>query len=156
MCSSDLNFSTTSSGSRIEFWNTKTGANTLVKIATFNSEDVIFSGDVIPQKGIVYTQNTISGNVTSVTLDMANNATYKLSCNAPITITPSGFKPGKICEVWLTHYGNSNDAITHGCPSLNATKSGTSFNVNTSTLIHLKYYSTDGDLANTYVSITNG
>ena len=86
----------------------------------------------------------------------ANNATYKLSCNAPITITPTGFKPGKICEVWLTHYGNNNDAITHGCSALNSTKTGTSFNVNTSTLIHLKYYSTDGDLANTYVSITNG
>ena len=31
-----------------------------------------------------------------------------------------------------------------------------SFNVNTPTLIHMKYYSIDGDLANTYVSITNG
>ena len=149
------NFTTSNTGSRIEMWNSVVGSNTLIKIATFNSSDVVFSGDVIPQKGIVYTPNTISGNVTSFTLDMANNATYKLSCNSALTITPSGFKPGKICEVWLTHYGNNNDAINTGLAALNSTK-GTSFNVNVPALIHLRYYSINGDLANTYVSVTYG
>lgn len=149
-------YTTANNGSKIEFWNTREKTNTLVKIATFNADSASFTGVVNPLKGFIYTPNTVSSNVTSVTIDMANNAMYKISCNSPITITPSGFTAGKVTEVWLTHYGNNNDAITHGCSALNSTKGSTSFNVNVPTLVYLRYFSVDGDLANTYVSINYG
>ena len=150
------NHSDTSKGSRIEFWNTANNTNTITKIATFNANEVSFAGTVNPQKGFIYSPNTVSSNVTSYSIDMANNSVYKISCNNALNLSVTGFQSGKVTEVWLTHYGNNNDAITHGCVSGNATKTGTSFNVNIPTLVYLRYFSVGSDLANTYVSINYG
>ena len=150
------NYTTANNGSRIEFWNTPLKSNVITKIASFNGESAEFTGVVNPQKGFIYNPNVINGNITSLNLDMANNSIYKVSCNTNLNITVSGFQAGKVTEVWLTHFGNNNDTITHGCNAGNATKSGTSFNVNIPTLVYLRYFSVDGDLANTYVSINYG
>ena len=150
------NYTTANNGSRIEFWNTPVGSNTINKIATFNGNSAEFSGVISPQKGIIYTPNVISSNVSTLNIDVSNNSIYKVSCNTDFSISLNKFQAGKIVEVWLTHHGNNNDTITHGCIAGNATKAGTTFNVNVPTLIYLKYFSVDGDLANTYVSINYG
>jgi hypothetical protein len=149
-------YTDTAKGSQIQFWNTATNSNTLNNIASFNAESATFSGIVYAQKGFIYTPNTVSSNVSTYNLDVANNSVYELRCNSALTLSLSGFQKGKIVDVWLTHYGNNNNAITHGCLATKATKPGTSFNVNVPTVIYLKYYCSGTDLANTFVSITYG
>lgn len=150
------NFTDTTRATQIQFYTTVAGTNVQSQIATFNGASAVFNGVVNPQKGLVLTPNVISGNVSSLGIDVSNNSIYKVSCNGPLTISLNNYQAGKIVEVWLTHYGNNNDAITHGCLAGNATKSGTSFNVNVPTLVYMKYLSVDGDQANTYVSINYG
>ena len=151
------NYSDANTGSRIEFWNSKNGSNTLVKIASFNAEDVVFTGEVYPQKGFIYTPNVISSNVTTFNIDIANNSLYKISCNASLTLSLSGFKSGKVVEVWLTNQATGGtQSITHGCSSLNSSINSTSFTIPTTSSAYLRYFSIDSDLANTYVSIQHG
>jgi len=140
-------------GSRIEMWNIPNGSNTLNRIATFNGESVVFTGVVNPQKGLILTPNVISGSTTTLNIDIANNSLYKCSSSTGLTVNLSGFQYGKVVELWFVNTGGSTQTVTHGCFANNSTINSTSFSMPASSSAYLRYFSIDGDLANTYVSI---
>lgn len=147
----------TARGTRLEMWNTPIGSNTLTNIANFNGTSVVFTGEVNPQKGLVLTPNVLSGITTTLNIDIANNSLYYFKTNATTTINLSGFKTGKIVEVWLTNIdtgGGSNHTITHGCYANNSTIGATSFTLTSLHSAYIKYFSIDGDLANTFCQVT--
>ena len=147
----------TARGTRLEMWNTPIGSNTLTNIANFNGTSVIFTGEVNPQKGLVLTPNVLSGITTTLNIDIANNSLYYFKTNATTTINLSGYKTGKIVEVWLTNSdtgAGSNHTITHGCLANNSTIGATSFTLTSLHSAYIKYFSIDGDLANTFCQVT--
>lgn len=147
----------TARGTRLEMWNTPIGSNTLTNIANFNGTSVVFTGEVNPQKGLVLTPNVLSGITTTLNIDIANNSLYKFVTNATTTINLSGYKTGKIVEVWLTNTdtgGGSNHTITHGCYANNSTIGATSFTLTSLHSAYIKYFSIDGDIANTFCQVT--
>jgi hypothetical protein len=144
-------------GSQIQFWNCPIGSNTLQQIATFNGDSVHFSGVVNPQKGLLLSPNVLSGITTTLNIDIANNSLYRFVTNATTTINLSGFQTGKIVEVWLTNTdtgGGSNHTITHGCLANNSTIGATSFTLTSLHSAYIKYFSIDGDQANTFCQVT--
>ena len=151
------NYTDAARGSQIQFWNVPVGSNTLTQIATFNGTSVTFTGEVNPQKGFVYTPNVLSGLTTTLNIDIANNSLYYFKTNATTTINLSGYKTGKIVEVWLTNTDTgpgSNHTITHGCYANNSTIGATSFTLTSLHSAYIKYFSIDGDLANTFCQVT--
>lgn len=140
-------------GSRIEMWNIPNGSNTLNRIATFNGNSVEFTGVVEPKKGFILTPNVISGSTTTLNIDIANNSLYKCSSGTGLTVNLSGFQYGKVVELWFTNTAGTNQTVTHGCSALNSTINNTSFTIPGTSSAYLKYFSIDGDLANTFVAI---
>lgn len=147
------NYTDTAKGSRIEFWNVPIGSNTLTKIATFNGDSVDFTGAVKPEKGFVYSPN-VRSTITTFTLDFNRDSLIKFDVNADATITLSNYVYGKVVEVWITNSAAQNKTITHGCLANNSTSKLTTFTIGANACAHLKYFSIDGDQANTFVSIT--
>ena len=150
------NFTDASRATQIQFFTTIAGTNTQTQIASFNGSSATFTGVVNPQKGFIYNPNVISGIINSLSIDIANNSLYKFNCNVTTTISLSGFQSGKVVEVWLTNIdtgAGSNHTITHGCFANNSTIGTTSFTLTSLHSAYLRYFSIDGDLANTFVSI---
>jgi len=151
------NFTDTNRGSQILFYNNPIGSNTPQVIASFNANDVHFTGEINPQKGFVFTPNVLSSITTSLTVDIANSSMYYFKTNATTTLSLTGFKAGKIVEVWLTNTdtgAGSNHTITHGCLSNNSTIGTASFTLSSLHSAYIKYFSIDGDLANTFCQVT--
>ena len=140
-------------GTVIKLYNVSPGSNIVTNIATFNANDVIFTGEVNPQKGFVYTPNVLS-TITSFGLDFNRDSLVKFNVNDNATITLSNYLSGKVVEVWITNSAAQNKTITHGCLANNSTSKATTFTITSGSCAHLKYFSVDGDQANTYVSIT--
>jgi hypothetical protein len=151
------NYTDTTTGSQIQFWNCPVGTNTVTQIATFNGVDVTFTGEVNPQKGFVLTPNVLPGIVTSLAIDIANNSLYYFKTNNTTTISLSDFKAGKIVEVWITNTDTgpgSNHTITHGCLANNSTIGATSFTLTSLHSAYIKYFSIDGDQANVFCQVS--
>jgi hypothetical protein len=130
--------------------------NSVGYFQTVNVDSLVSSGVVNPQKGLLLSPNVLSGITTTLNIDIANNSLYYFKTNATTTINLSGFATGKIVEVWLTNTdtgGGSNHTITHGCLANNSTIGATSFTLSSLHSAYLKYFSIDGDLANTFVSV---
>ncbi|NBP01462.1 MAG: hypothetical protein EBU90_15240 [Proteobacteria bacterium] len=147
------NFTDANTGSRIEFWNCPIGSNTLNKIATFNGESAVFTGVVNPQKGFTYTPNNITSVATTYTVDFQRDSMVRMSVNDNMAITLQNYVAGKVVEVWITNSAAQNKTITHGCLANNATSKATSFTISSQSCAFLKYFSIDGDQANTFVAI---
>ena len=148
------NFTDTSCATQIQFFTTVTGTNTQTQIASFNGTTAVFNGVISPQKGFIYSPNVISSNViTTFNIDIANNSLYKISCNTDIGIAINNFQYGKVVEVWLTNATGTNKTITHGCSALNSSINSTTFVIPGTSSSYLRYFSINGDLANTYVAI---
>jgi len=147
------NYTDANTGSRIQFWNCTIGSNTLTNIATFNGNSVIFTGAVEPQKGFVYTPRLPVGNQTAITIDYRTDSMIKANLVADLTISHSNFVTGKVVEVWLTNTGGTQRTVTHGCSALNSTINSTTFTIPATSSAYLKYFSIDGDIANTFVTV---
>ena len=147
------NHTPTSKGTQVKIYNTANGTNTLTNIATLNGESAIFSGVVNPQKGFIYTPNVVSEITNTITLDISNNSMCKFTINNISTIALTNFQNGKVVEVWLTNVDNNNHSVTHGCLANNSTVGTSSFTVAAGRSAYLRYFSIDGDQANTFVSI---
>lgn len=150
------NFTDTSRATQIQFFTTIAGTNTQTQIATFNGTSAVFNGVVNPQKGFIYNPNVISGIINTLSIDIANNSLYKFTCNNTTTISLNNFQVGKVVEVWLTNADTgfgSNHTITHGCYANNSTIGSASFTLTSLHSAYLRYFSIDGDLANTFVSV---
>lgn len=147
------NYTDTARGSRIEFFNTVNGANTLNKIASFNATDVTFTGTVNPTKGFIFTPRIPAGNQTAITIDYSNDSTIKANLIADLVISHSNYTYGKIVEVWLTNNDNANHTVTHGCAALRSTNKSTTFTITSQSSAYMRFFSIDGDNANTFVTI---
>ena len=147
------NHSDTNRGSRIRFWNTPTGSNVVNEIASFNGDSVTFTGTVAPVKGFIFTPRLPVGNQTAITIDFTNDVIIKANLAADLTITLSNFVFGKVVEVWLTNTSGLTRTITHGCSSINSSENSTTFTMPSTSSAYLRYFSIDGDLANTFVAV---
>ena len=149
------NFSDTNRGTRIEFWNTKTGSNTIQKIASFNADDVTFTGHIEPIKGFIYTPTVFPGSQTAITIDFANNSVVRAQTAAGITVTMSNLLAGKEVVVWITNTAGTNQTFTHGLSALNSTLNATTYSIPGTATILVRYMCIDGTLQNTFVSVTH-
>jgi hypothetical protein len=147
------NYTDTARGSAIKFYNIETGSNTLINIATFNANNVSFTGYVNPSKGVVYSPRLPVGLQTSITIDYVTDSVIKANCADNISITHSNYVAGKIVEVWLVNTDTQNHTVTHGCSVLNSTNKSTTATITAGSSMYLRFFSIDGDNANTFVSI---
>lgn len=151
----DENFTDTSRGTQIQFFNTKNGTNTLYQIATFNADSVTFTGAVNPQKGFIYTPSVYAGAQTAITIDFANNSVVRAQTASGITVTVSNLVTGKEVVAWITNTAGSTQAFTHGLSAINSTTGSTSYNMPGGSTIMARYMSIDGTTQNTFVSIVH-
>jgi hypothetical protein len=149
------NFTDVARGTRIEFYNTPVGSNTIQQIASFNADSVSFAGVVNPAKGFIFTPRLPVGNQTAITIDYATDSMIKANLVADLTVSHTNFTTGKVVEMWLVNTSGFTRTITHGVTALNSTKNSTTFTIPSTAAAYLKYFSIDGDLANTFVTITN-
>jgi hypothetical protein len=147
------NYTDAARGSQIQFWNITNGSNTLTQIAAFNGDSAHFTGNVYPEKGLVYNTRTFSAAQTAITLAFTTDSLVRATLTADLTFTLNSFLAGKIVDVWLTNTGGTQRTITHGCSELNSSINATTFNIPGTSSAYLKYFSLDGDLANTFVTI---
>jgi len=147
------NYTDTATGSQIQFWNCPVGSNTLTNIATFNGDSATFTGVVNPQKGFVLTPNVRSDITNTLNVNFATDSLYKVEIDNTATVNLSGYTAGKIVEVWMINSSGSNRVVTHGCLAINSTRNATTFTIPATSCAYLKYFSIDGDNANTFVSI---
>jgi hypothetical protein len=147
------NFTDASTGTQIQFWNCPVGSNTLVNILTLNGDSAEFTGVVKPDKGFIYTPRIPAGNQTAIAIDYASDSMIKANLVADLTVSHSNFVTGKVVEVWLVNTGGSGRSVTHGLTALNSTTNSTTFTIPATSSAYLKFFSIDGDLANTFVSV---
>lgn len=150
------NFSDTNRGTRIEFWNTPVGSNTIQKIANFNAESVEFTGAVKPNKGFIYTPNVLTNGATTLTIDFTRDSLVKCNSASGLTVTLSNYVYGKEVILWFTNSGGSTQSVTHGCLANNSTTGSTSFSMAAGSTAMLRYFSIDGSLGDTFVAVTQG
>ena len=146
------NHTDTARGTAIKIYNIENGSNVLTNIATINANDVIFTGTVTPQRGFIYTPN-VQSTLTSIGIDFSRDNLVKFNVNDNATITLSNYVYGKVVEVWITNSAAQNKTITHGCLANNSTSKLTTFTITSLSSAYLRYFSIDGDQANTFVSI---
>jgi len=147
------NYTDTARGSRIEMYNVITGSNTINKIASFNANTVEFMGTVNPQKGFIFSPRIPNGNQTAIVIDFSSDSTITANLIADLAITMNNYTAGKIVEVWLTNNDNANRTVTHGVAALRSTTKSTTFTIISKSSAYLRYFSIDGDNANTFVTI---
>jgi hypothetical protein len=147
------NYTEANTGSRIEFWNTPNNSNTIQKIASFDADSIEFSGVVNPVKGFIYTPTIFVGAQTAFTINFSTTSMIKASLDQNLTISLSNYVYGKVVEVWLTNTSGSTRTVTHGCTALNSSVNSTTFTMASTSSAYLRYFSIDGDNANTFVSI---
>jgi len=147
------NHSDTNRGSRIRFWNTPLGSNVVNEIASFNADSVYFTGVISPEKGFIYTPTVLVGAQTAFTIDFSTTSLIKATLTADLTISLSNYVYGKVVEVWLTNTGGLTRTVTHGCTATNSSENSATFTMPGTSSAYLRYFSIDGDNANTFVAI---
>ena len=147
------NYTDSTRGSKIEFYNVGNGSNTIQKIASFNANTVDFTGVVIAEKGFIFTPRVLPGAQTAITVNFSSDSTIKASLTADLTLSFSNYTAGKVVEVWLTNTGGLTRTVTHGCSATNSSENATTFTIPGTSSAYLRYFSIDGDLANTFVAI---
>jgi len=150
------NYTDSARGSKIIFYNIANGSNTVQEIASFNANTIEFTGTVKPEKGFVYVPTILPGSQTAFTIDFSTTSLIKASLAADCTITLSNYVEGKVVEVWLTNTGGTNRTVTHGCTATNSSENATTFTIPATSSAYLRYFSIDGDNANTFVAIQHG
>lgn len=149
------NFTDTSTGSQIQFWNCQIGSNTLTNILSLNGDTATFTGVVHPEKGFIYDARLPVGNQTAITIDYAVDSMIKANLVADLTISHSNFLAGKVVEVWLLNSGGTQRTVTHGISALNSTTNSTTFTIPATSSAYMRFFSIDGDLANTFVTVSH-
>ena len=149
----DENFTDTTKGTKIDFWNTTAGSNTLNKIATFNANSATFIGLVNPTKGFIYTPTVYPAAQTAITIDFANNSMVRAQTAAGIVVSMSNHTVGKMVELWITNTAGTNQTYTTGVSAINSTLNATTYNIPGTSTICARYFCVDGTLANTLVSV---
>jgi hypothetical protein len=149
----DENFTDTSKGTKIDFWNTITGSNTLTKIATFNANSATFIGSLNPSKGFIYTPLVYPNAQTAITIDFANNSMVRAQTSTGLVVSMSNYTVGKIVELWITNTSGTNQTYTTGVSAINSTLNATTYTIPGTSTVCARYFCVDGTLANTLVSV---
>ena len=149
------NFTDSARGTRIDFFNTPVGSNTIQKIASFNADSVSFSGHVEPQKGFVYTSTVYPGSQTAITIDHANNSVIRAQTTTGLVVTLSNLLAGKEVIAWITNNAGTNQTFTTGVSALNSTLNATTYAIPGTSTIMVRYMSIDGTVQNTFCSVTH-
>lgn len=111
------------------------------------------SGPMYPANTII-TPHIFPNSQTAITIDFSNSSMVKANLAADLAVTLSSFVPGKHIDLILTNTSGQQRTITHGCTAINSTVGSTTFNLGATHSCHLKYFSFNNDLANTYVAAT--
>ena len=93
------NFSDTNRGTQIQFWNTPNGSNTIQRIASFNANEVQFTGTVNPQKGFIYNPVIYPSAQTAITIDMTDGPLVRAQTTSGLVVTLSNLTAGKVIEL---------------------------------------------------------
>ena len=149
------NYTDSAKGSRIDFWNTRTNSNTLVKIASFNADSVEFTGSVTPEKGFIWVPRNTTLNTPTVAIDFANDSVIRVNTNVNLTASLSSFVAGKVVEMWVTNTHTGNRTFTHGVSALNSTVNDVDYTVPATSTVFVRYLSFGTDSTNTFVSIVH-
>jgi len=112
------------------------------------------AGTVYIPNGLQANTRSYSGNQTSATLNFLTDTWVHANLTANFAVTLGNFTPGSEIHLWITNVGGPARTITHGCSALNSTVGATTFSLGGGTSARLKYYSFDGNLANTYVTVS--
>ena len=104
-------------------------------------------------KGIIYTPNIFPSSQTAITIDFANSSVVRAQTATGLTVTLSNLVTGKSVEAWITNTASGNQTFTHGISAINSTTNATSHPIPGTSTILVKYWSMDGTLANTFVSM---
>jgi hypothetical protein len=147
------NYTDSARGSKIVMYNIANGSNTVQEIASFNANTIEFTGTVAPEKGFIYTPTVLPGSQTAFTINFSTTSLIKANVAADCTVSLSNYVAGKVVEVWLTNTSAFARTITHGCTSTNSTENSTTFAMPATSSAYLRYFSIDGDNANTFVAI---
>jgi hypothetical protein len=73
-----------------------------------------------------------------------------------MTVYFTNYTTGKIVDLWVTNLSGTNKTITHGVSATNSTDNDVDKTIPGTSTAKFQYYSIDGDLANTFVAITQG
>jgi hypothetical protein len=149
------NYTDTSRGSKIIFYNNLNGSNTPIQIASFNASEAEFYGYVNPQKGFVYNPRIYPGAQTAITIDVANDSMVRAQTSTGLTVTLSNLLQGKEVVAWFTNTSGGNQTFTHGVPALNSTTNSTTYTIPGTSTILVRYMCIDGTAQNTFVSVTH-
>ena len=147
------NYTDLARGSKIVFYNVPNGSNVVNQIASFNADSIEFTGTVAPNKGFIYTPTILPGSQTAFTINFATTSLIKANIAADCTITLSNYVTGKVVEVWILNTSGANRTVTHGCSAENSTVNSTTVTLPATSSAYLRYFSIDGDNANTFVAI---
>ena len=152
------NYTDAARGSKLVFSTTANGVNTRTISATIDAETATFSGRIIPQKGFVYQTRTanVGANSVAVTIDFANDAFVRCTVNAAMTVNFTNFTAGKIVDLWVTNLAGGGRTVTHGVSATNSTNNNVNESIPATSTAKFQFYSFDGNLGNTYVSIVQG
>jgi len=148
------NYTDTSRGSKIIFYNNLSGSNTPIQIASFNASEAEFYGYVNPQKGFVYNPRIYPGAQTAITIDIANDSMVRAQTSTGLTVTLSNLLQGKEVVAWFTNTSGGNQTFTHGLPALNSTTNSTTYTIPGTSTILVRYMCIDATTQNTFVSVT--
>lgn len=149
------NYTDSARGSKIVLYNIANGSNTVQKIAEFNANSVEFTGTVAPNKGFIYTPTVLAGSQTAFTINFATTSLIKANIASDCVISLSNYVYGKVVEVWILNTSGVNRTVTHGCSAENSTINSTTVTIPGTSSAYLRYFSIDGDNANTFVAIQN-
>ena len=151
------NYTDVARGSKLVFSTTANGTNTRTVSATMDANTTTFVGTVAPQKGFVYPVRKANvANSVAVTIDFANDAIVRCTVNADMSVYFTNYITGKIVDLWVTNLSGTNKKITHGVSATNSTDNAVDKNIPGTSTAKFQYYSIDGNLANTFVAITQG
>jgi hypothetical protein len=147
------NYTDSARGSKIVMYNIANGSNTVQEIASFNANTIEFTGTVKPEKGFIYVPTILPGSQTAFTIDFSTTSLIKANVAADCTVSLSNYTAGKVVEVWLTNTSAFTRTITHGCTATNSTENSSTFAMPATSSAYMRYFSIDGDNANTFVAI---
>jgi hypothetical protein len=149
------NYTDSTRGSSIKFYNMSTGSNVIQEIATFNANTIHFAGYVYPEKGFIYAPRTFAATQTAITIDFANNAILRANVAADYAVSFTNYIAGKVVELWVTNTAAQNKTFTHGCTAINSTTNSTTYTHLATSTIVAKYMCFDGDSANVLVQVVH-
>jgi hypothetical protein len=121
---------------------------------TFNG-NLTITGRVEPQKGFVYTPTVFAGSQTAITIDHTNDSVVRAQTATGLTVTLSNLLAGKEVVAWITNTSGFNQTLTHGISAINSTVNATTYAIPSTSTVLVRYMSIDGNLQNTFVSITH-